>query len=163
MKLTYQSLVITIFSQLIKFGPLAAFKGQQVKCWDAGKRDRGVKFNELQTYSFNPTPLFANECTSTKTYNPLPPGDTAVSCQRCFSSLNGSQVFPLLPCSQYTGFEACRMQPSFLIPAWYCTDCFSACHLRSLNPKDCTLFCHSVGIKKRSAYSNCFNPDFEHE
>lgn len=35
-------------------------------------------------------------------------------CQRWFSSLNGPQVFPSLPCSQYTGFEACRMQTSFL-------------------------------------------------
>lgn len=51
----------------------------------------------------------------------------------------GPRFFPPRPCSQYTGFEACRMQTSFLIPAWYCTDCFSACHWKSLNPTDHSL------------------------
>lgn len=51
------------------------------------------------------------------------------------------EVSPPLPCSQYTGFEACRMQTSF-IPAWYCTDCFFACHLRSLTSHRPHTFSH---------------------
>lgn len=108
MKLTHESHLIKTFSQLIKFSPLASIKGQLLKCWAAGKRDRGVEFNELLPLfpiQSPPPTVFTNERPSEKT-------DPVHQTIR-FSSPNGLPVLPSLPCSQYTGFEACRMQTSF--------------------------------------------------
>lgn len=128
--------MITIFCQLIKFSPLAAIKGQLATCWDAGKRDRGVKFNELPPLLFiqsHPT-VYKWKPVREDVQSPSTGWSCSIFVRGGFISkwISGRPIAPLL--SVYWFWSMQDADILFFIPAWHCTDCLSACHLRGLKP-----------------------------
>lgn len=101
-------------------------------------------------YSSNPTTLFTNESPSEKRHNPPSTWSYCSICQRWFFISKWTPGFPIAPLLSIYWLWSMQDTDIFFIPAWYCTDCFSACHLRSLSPTDRTLFLSLWG--KQSAH-----------
>lgn len=140
MKLTYSSFLITTFSHLIKSGPLAAVKEQLVKCWDAGKRNMGVKFSELLSLlAVQSLIQFTNESQTRRRSVSF----AAVLVRGGFHLELNLRSSPRTPALNILDLKHAGWRRLY-IPAWYCTDCFSACHFKSLNPTDYTLLWHKT-------------------